>query len=214
MIDLAVVTGAKSHDVIGFHHLFRSFDGIDSYIQHIDDFASAPQAVRDSYDVVLFYFMMPDGPPDDGLPGYRGQPKSTIEHLLQTGQGIVILHHALLAYPQWSTWSDIVGIADRTLVRYRHDEQIPLTISDKDHPITRGLADWTIVDETYLMAGAAGDNHILLTTDHNESTETIAWVHRYQESKIFCLQLGHDRQAWEDENFRSLLRRGIEWSVA
>ncbi|MEZ4638246.1 MAG: hypothetical protein R2856_25365 [Caldilineaceae bacterium] len=136
MIKLAVVTGAKAHDVIGFYELFRSFDGIDSYIQHIDDFAASPNAVRDAYDAVLFYFMMPGVATDEGLPGYCGRPRSALERLTQTGQGIVVLHHALLAYPQWAAWSDIVGIADRTLAAYSHDERIPLTIVDTEHPIT------------------------------------------------------------------------------
>ncbi|MBI1296176.1 hypothetical protein GC175_14575 [bacterium] len=215
MITLAVVTGAKSHDVIGFHALFRSLHGIDSYIQHIDDFAASPQDVRDSYDAILFYFMMPDAPNDEGQPGYRGKPQSALSRLLQTGQGIVVLHHALLAYPRWPLWSEIVGIPDRSLASYHHDEQMPLTVVNKEHPITAGLAEWTITDETYKMAAAAAeDNHILLTTDHPENAGTVAWVRQVQKSKVFCLQLGHDRQAWEDDNFRLILKRGIEWSIA
>ena len=70
---------------------------------------------------VLFFFMMLEGPTDEGLPGYCGQPKTAIEHLGQTGQGIVILHHALLAYPQWPVWREIVGIADRELSSYPWD---------------------------------------------------------------------------------------------
>jgi uncharacterized protein len=212
IIDLAVITGGKAHDVIGFHRLFRSLEGINSYIQHIDDFASTPEQVRDRYDSILFFFMMQEGPTDDGLPGYCGQPKSAIEHLGQTGQGIVVLHHALLAYPQWSTWSQIVGIPDRSLSRYEHDEKISIKAVDAIHPITKGLSDWMMVDETYLMSNANGENRILLKTDHSGSMETIAWIHKHQTNRVFCLQSGHDRQTWEDENFKIILRRGIGWS--
>ena len=212
MIDLAVITGGKAHDVIGFHKLFRNLDGINSYIQHIDDFASTPEDARDWYDVVLFFFMMQAGPSDEGLPGYCGQPKSAIEHLGQTGQGIVVLHHALLAYPQWSTWNEIVGIADRHLSTYQHDEKLRIQVVDHSHPITKGLADWVMVDETYLMANAAGDNHVLLKTDHQQSMETVAWVRRNKNNRVFCLQSGHDHQTWEDENFKTVLERGIVWS--
>jgi hypothetical protein len=213
MIDLAVITGSKAHDVIGFHKLFRNLVGINSYIQHIDDFASSPEEVRDRYDVVLFFFMMQTGPVDEGLPGYCGQPKAALKHLGQTGQGIVVLHHALLAYPEWSTWSEIVGIQDRTLSKYQHDATINIKVVHTTHPITKGLSDWTMVDETYLMKNAAGgDNRILLKTDHPESMATIAWVRRYMTNRVFCFQSGHDGQAWEDENFKTILKRGIEWS--
>lgn len=212
VIDVAVITGGKAHDVINFHKLFQSFQGIDSYIQHIDDFASTPENIRDLYDVVLFFFMMLEGPTDEGLPGYCGQPKTAIEHLGQTGQGIVILHHALLAYPQWPVWREIVGIADRELSSYQHDERLQVCISDEMHPITRGLSDWNMVDETYLMANATGDNNILLTVKHERSMETVAWTRQYMTNNVFCLQLGHDHQAWENINFKEVLRRGIEWS--
>jgi len=212
MIDLAVITGGKAHDVIGFHKLFRSLDGINSYLQHIDDFASTPEAVRDRYDGVLFFFMMQVGPTDEGLPGYCGQPKSAIEHLKQTGQGIVVLHHALLAYPQWPTWDKIVGISGRDLTHYQHDEKIKIKVVDTMHPITKDLSDWIMVDETYLMANAAGDNHILLKSDHPKSVETVAWVRQYETNRVFCFQSGHDHQTWENNNFKTVLKRGIEWS--
>lgn len=211
-INVAVITGGKSYDVIGFSNLFRNLDGINSYIQHIDDFASAPEAIRDSYDVVLFFFMMLEGPTDEGVPGYCGKPKAAIEHLTQTSQGIVILHHALLAYPQWPLWNDMVGLSNRNLSSYKHDEKIQINVVDKNHPITMGLADWMIHDETYQMPDATGDNQPLLTTDHSQSMETIAWVHQHKNNKVFCFQLGHDRQAWEDKNFQVVLKRGIEWS--
>ena len=73
MIELAVVTGEKSFDVIGFHQLFRGFDHINTYIQHLDDFAASPESVRDRYDAVLFFFMMAANPKDEGLPGFCGK---------------------------------------------------------------------------------------------------------------------------------------------
>ena len=210
-IRLAVITGGKSFDVIHFHKLFQSMVGIDSFIQHIDDFAASPESIRDSYDVVLFYFMMLDGPSDEGMPGYCGQPKTALVRLGQTGQGIVLLHHALLAYPQWSIWGEMVGIQDRNLSSYQHDEKLRINVADQTHPITQGLLDWAMIDETYLMANAVGHNRILLKVDHPQSMQTLAWTHQYQNSRVFSLQLGHDQQSWTDPNFRTILTRGIAW---
>ena len=211
-IPIAVITGAKAHQVIPFHDLFHSFDRMNCYIQHLDDFAASPEAVRDSYAAVLFYFMMIDGPNDEGLPGYCGQPKSALERLSQTSQGVVVLHHALLAYPQWSLWSEIVGIPDRKLISYQHDEILQIKVVNPSHPITQGLSDWTLVDETYQMADPGPDNHILLSTDHPNNMTAIAWTRQYQSKRVFCLQLGHDHQAWENLNFRAVLQSGILWS--
>ena len=211
-MNVAVVTGGHAFDVIHFYDLFRNLAGINSYIQHLDDFAASSQAVRDGYDVVLFYIMMLDGPSNEGLPGYRGRPKTALERLGQTEQGIIVMHHGLLAYPQWPVWSEIVGIADRSLSGYQHDEILRFNVVDKTHPITQGLSDWTMVDETYDMADAASGSQILLTVEHERSMKTIAWTRQYKASRVFCLQSGHDNQAWVDPNFREVLKRGIAWS--
>ena len=64
----AVVTGGHSYDVVNFQRLFRGLDGIEPYVQHMDDFASSDEDVRDSYDTVVFYTMLTDGPSDAGNP--------------------------------------------------------------------------------------------------------------------------------------------------
>ena len=210
---MAVITGAKTHDVIGFARLFRRLEGVDCYVQHLDDFAAAPEEVRDGYDVLLFYFMPPGEPVDEGLPGYRGKPRAALSRLGQTGQGIVILHHALLAYPTWPFWGKLVGIADRTLHGYSHDETLAIQVNASAHTITQGLARWTIIDETYDIADADPDNEVLLTVDHPANATTLAWTRSHGNSRVFCLQLGHDAQAWADSNFQTILDRGIAWSA-
>lgn len=42
-IKTAVVTGGHSYDVQSLHRLFRSFEDLDVYIQHMDDFCSSSQ---------------------------------------------------------------------------------------------------------------------------------------------------------------------------
>ena len=211
-ITVAVVTGGHAFDVVGFHKLFRGLDGVDAYIQHMDDFAHSPEAVRDSYDAILFYSMMVDPPTDDGLPGYAGKPKTTLERLGGTEQGIVILHHAILAYPQWPTWNEIVGIQDRSF-DYFDDQRVHTEIAAPDHPVTRGLADWEMVDETYLMNDAGEGCEVLLATDHPQSMHPLAWVHHYRKARVFCYAAGHDDHAWSNPGFRQVLTRGLLWTA-
>lgn len=210
-VKVAVITGGHAFDVIGFHKLFRGLAGVDTYIQHMDDFAASKETVRDSYDAVLFYFFLQDGPTDDH-PWYAGKHKSVLQHLGQTEQGIVVLHHALLAYPKWDVWSDIVGIADRSF-SYHHGETVPVTIAKTDHPITQGLHDWEMIDETYAMAGAGNGSEILLTTTHPKSMPTLAWTRAYRNARVFCLESGHDNDTFVNASFQTVLARGIRWTA-
>jgi hypothetical protein len=214
MLKAAVITGGHHYHVPAFHQLFRDLPGIDAYIQHMADFVASPPEARQGYDVLIFYTHLRGELTDLGLaPGRHDTVRSVLESLGTRHQGIVVLHHSLLAFPGWPVWDAIVGMADRSLTSYAHAETIPYHIADADHPISSGLADWSMTDETYLMADAAGDNHILITTDHPRSMKTIAWTHEHGQSRVFCLQGGDDQRAWSSRQFRTLLTQGTRWSA-
>lgn len=214
-IKTAVVTGAHPFDVPGFHALWRSLEGLDVYIQGLDDFASDVGKVRDRYDAVVFYHMVTATPPEaaEGQPWYQRRQRQAMESLGETPQGIVVLHHALLAYPEWPLWSELVGCEDRRISSYHMSQRIGVRVAGAEHPITRGLQDWELGDETYVMRDAQPEqgNTVLLTTGYEPSMRTLAWARQYRSSRVFCFQSGHDRQSWEDRSFRRMLLQGIQW---
>jgi uncharacterized protein len=209
-LNVAVVTGGHAFDVVGFHELFHSLPGINPIIQHMDDFATTPDSVRNVYDVIVLYHYLLDGPTDESLPWYSGKPRTVQERLGETSQGIVVLHHTVLAYPEWSLWNELVGIRDRSF-SYHPDQRFEVKVASSNHPITQGLNTWTMTDETYRMVSAGEDSQILLTTDHADSLTSLAWTRQYKQSRVFCTTLGHDRSAWEEPCFRTLLGQGIHW---
>lgn len=211
-IRIAIVTGGHSFDVPNFHRLFRALPGIDAYIQHLDDWTSSPQAVREAYDVVLFYTMKMDLPRDENVPWYAGQPLTAFSQLGETSQGIVVLHHAILDYPIWPLWSEIVGITERSF-GYHIGETVTTNILDSEHPITRGITGWTMIDETYTMADAGEGSQVLLTYDQPKSMNTIAWTRQYRNSPVFCYQAGHDNETWQNNSFQAVLTHGMRWAA-
>jgi type 1 glutamine amidotransferase len=155
--------------------------------------------VRGRYDVALFYNFHKEP-----------YPEEPIAQLGANGRGIFVLHHAILAFPQWPVWSKICGIADRSF-DFFHGQTVPVEIAHAEHPITRGLDPWVQADETYAMRDAGPDSEVLLTTDHPKSMRTLAWTRRYEQSRVFCLELGHDDGAFSDPHFRIIVARGIRW---
>lgn len=153
------------------------------------------------------------------------EQRANLDRLLQTGMPLLVFHHGIGSYPDWPKYREIAGgaylyaeteIDGRTYPAsdYRHDEDMEIVVADKDHPITRGVSDFTIHDETYKNVYVRPGVQVLLTCDHPRSTREIAWVHRYGKSPVFTIMLGHDRHAYENENLRKLLAQGIEWLVA
>ena len=211
-VQVAVVTGGHSFDVPHFHRLFRGMARVDAYVQHLDDFTSSPERVRDDYDAVVFYIMPRDTPTDEAAPWYAGKPRAALQHLGKAAQGLVIWHHALVAYPDWPLWSKIIGIDDRSM-DYAAGQSLRIVPSDSDHPIIRGLASWEMTDETYRMADPDIDSEVLLSVDHPQSMRHIAWTRRHDRSRVFCFQSGHDNATWSHPMFREVLERGIVWSA-
>lgn len=212
-VRLAVVTGGHAFDVPNFHRLFRRLAGIDAYVQPMDDFASSSQETRDAYDGIVFYHMLPGTPLDIGQPGYSGKPLQALKRLTETGQGLVVMHHALLAYEKWSAWRELSGI-NPVLRGYHHDQSIKVRVINREHPITAGLVDFGVMDETYEIDEPDEGNEILLATDHPQSVKALAWTRRFGRSNVFSIALGHDDQGWRNPQFEEVLRRGILWSVA
>ncbi len=201
-VKVAVLTGGHAYDVPNFEKLFRSLDGIQATIQTMETFFALSAAERDAFDALLFYHML--------MPTPTGPAKEALEHLGSTEQGLLVLHHALLAYPQWPVWTEIVGIADRKF-GYHHDQKLHINVTSVRHPITEGLKAWDMIDETYTMADAGQGSEILLTTDHPKSMKTIGWTRQHKKSRVFCFESGHDNQTWVSPDFREVLRRGLRW---
>ena len=208
-IRTAVVTGRHPFDVPGFHAVLRNIPGVDCYPQHLNDFVADAGHVRADYHVVVFYnFHQPTPGTEDGW--WASGAREALEALGETDQGIFILHHALLAYPEWPFWSDLCGIPDRSF-SYHMGEHVHVDIADPDHPITQGLRPWTMVDETYGMSDPGEDSHVLLTTEHTKSMHALAWTRQHRNARVFCYQSGHGNRTYTNYSFRTVVARGIRW---
>lgn len=210
-IRLAVVTGGHPYEVPPLCELFRSLEGIDAYPQSLDEFTADAETAA-AYDVVLFYTMH-QFRRDAELPWYQANIFATLEQLGRAGQGICVLHHSLVAFPEWPLWSELTGIANRSDIATHLDQRVPLALVDAGHPIVRGIGDWTLTDEIYEMDSPRPEdgNRLLLTTSHPKSMAGIAWTRMFRESRVLCWQSGHDHSAFRDANFRRMLGNGIRW---
>lgn len=130
----------------------------------------------DRYDAVLFYDMsgipniglLHDDANDSGVPpeSYR----QSIEDLVKSGKGIVLLNHGTVSWPDWPLWRQIHGSSFLLKSGEVYGEKLPgsgyrgghgpfpnptfhLTPADSNHPVTAGLqAGFTVSDEIYIKS--------------------------------------------------------------
>jgi uncharacterized protein len=210
---ILIVTGGKTFDTESFHEIFKSYD-----IQF--DTASKPvvfslfnsERITD-YDAIIFY---------DTYQPISPVEKDSFLNLFEKGIGIVFLHHSLVSHQEWDEYEKIVGgryhhkpyLDDGKKYgpsTYKHDQEFIVKIIDKEHPVTKDIDDFKIHDEIYLNYKVHENVNPFLTSDNCESGKYIGWTNNYKNSKIIYLQLGHDHYAYENPNFRLLIKRSIEW---
>jgi type 1 glutamine amidotransferase len=164
------------------------------------------------YDVIVFYDMWQDISFDE---------KEAFLELTKKGTGLVFLHHSLVSYQTWPEFTQIRGgkyyergynYAPGRFSGYKHDIVMEVKIIDPAHPVTSGLTDFSIHDEGYSNIGINNNVTPLLSTNHPDSSPLVAWANEYNNSKIVYILLGHDNNAWSNENFRKLLRNAIRWT--
>jgi len=145
------------------------------------------------------------------------------------GLPAVVLHCGMHCYrsegwPKKTTpWFEFTGLATTG-----HGAQLPIAIRflDAESPITKGLKDWTTINEELynnITGNVLDSAHPLARgkqtatgKDGKESTsETIvAWTNLYKgKTRVFATTLGHNNATVADERYLDLVARGLLWSV-
>lgn len=212
-IKVAILTGKHEYEVIQFQEMLRSLTEFEIYPQNLQDFVMDTPENRNSYSVIVFYNFHQAIPEDSN--NYVVQFTQTIlPELESSGKGFIFLHHGLTAFPDWQYWATFCGLDPK-----RHpgppdsktNQIIKVKIKDETHPITNAMSNWQITDEIYIWNDAAKDCNVLLETDHPDSMRTLAWTKNHGKSRVFSFQLGHDSLAYKNQNFQTILSRGINW---
>jgi len=215
-IRAVVVTGGHKFDHDPFFAVFKEYDDIEYVEFQLKDRSEIFEDISNwNYDVIVLYNMTQTISP---------QQKENFIKLLKRGVGLVPMHHSMCSFQDWPEYANIIGTkyytkpteeAGLTRARstFKHDMDIQVKIADAKHPITRGMSDFTIHDETYKGCSFAQDNHVLLVTNHPDSDRTIAWTRKYDKAKICTIQLGHDAAAYRNSDYRRLVVRAIRWTA-
>ena len=201
-----VITGGHGFQAEPFWEMFDSFDNF-SYdaVTFPDAFKYLNLEGAKAYDALVFYDMWQEITPAQ---------RAAYLDLLNHGKGIVSLHHALISFQDWNEYNRIVGgVWTEGEGTVRHNVQYTVQIADPNHPMTKGLGNFEIEDETYNNYHVDPKVHVLLRADHPDSAPVIGWTHRYGNSPIVYIQLGHDGLAYGNPGYRQLVIRAIRWVV-
>jgi hypothetical protein len=102
-----------------------------------------------------------------------------------------------------------------------HGPQRPIavTFTDARHPITRGLAGWTTVDEELYNNVALHGGHAVASGRQRladgETEAVVAWTNEVgpKRTRVFSTSLGHNNATVADARYLDLVARGLLWAT-
>jgi uncharacterized protein len=209
-----VVTGGHDYEREPFLKVFQDNPNIAfKAVEHPNAHALLRADAAKDWDVLLLYDMHQE---------ISEEAKADFVSRLKEGKGLVVMHHAIANYQKWPEYAKIIGAryylqkevvngVEKARSAYQHDVNFKLHVEDPAHPVTKGLQDFNIHDETYKLFDVYEDCHPLLSTDEPLSNKVVAWSKTYGQARVVYIQLGHDHFAYENPNLRQLLGQAIAW---
>ena len=213
-IRVLVVTGGHPFEKEPFFKLFQDNPDITfQAVEHPNAHALLTAEAATNWDVLVMY---------DFNQKISDEAKADFVARLKDGKGLVVLHHAIAAYPAWPEYWNIIGAhyylaatningVAKARSAWKEGMKFRIQVPDPKHPVTRGMQDFDTHDETYKLFDVSDECHPLLTTDEPLSNEVIAWAKTYKGARVVYIQSGHDHFAYENPNYQQIVRQAIQW---
>jgi uncharacterized protein len=213
-VRVLIITGGHGFQEAPFLEMFRSMHSIAFEHVKYGDGAEAKfklEAAK-NYDVFVFYDMNQD----------CSAFLTDLLTMFEAGKPAVFLHHALGSCPDDEEYSWLRGgkgrftqppqTAKLTWSGYKPNTAYRVHVAS-GHPITAGLSDFDLVDETYSNYLVNTNNDVFLSTDQPGVGRQLGWTLQYKKSPIVYLLQGHGASAYANANYRTLVERSILWAA-
>ena len=132
------------------------------------------------------------------------------------GLPAVNLHCAMHCYRTGrDDWFQFVGIHS---TGHGPQKPIDITFIDRDHPITRGLENWTTVNEELYNNIRLFDTTVPLARGRQDTGAkvddfVVAWANTFGKGRVFSTTLGHNTETVGDPRYLDLVVRGLLWAT-
>lgn len=170
-------------------------------------------AALDKFDVVVLHFQ------NWQVPGPGARARENLMRFVKRGGGLVSVHFACGAwYGEWPEFEQLIG-----RVWYgpdggpQHDRRGPFKVEvvDREHPVTKGLADFETDDELYTCLKGSAPIHLLAQSKSQVDGQyhPMAFVREFGRGRVFLTTLGHDVKALAPAPVQALIQRGTAWAA-
>ncbi len=159
--------------------------------------------------VVLLYGFWQEADPS-------AQAKEGLLNYVRNGGNVVALHFACSSFQDWEEYSVLLGrVWKKGIGGHGPYGKFEVNIKNAEHPITKGLKDFSTEDELYAKLNGEEEIEVLASaySDWSKKVEPIVFVKRYVKGRVVQNMLGHGIDSKLNESYQRLLCRGVEWAA-
>jgi putative membrane-bound dehydrogenase-like protein len=142
--------------------------------------------------------------------------KETLTRILDAHKTIpsIQLHCAMHSFRTGEDrWFKRLGLQSNS---HGPQEPIAITFVDKEHPITKTLADWTTIKEELYNNANLFDAHPLAMgrqmVKGKAVDAVVAWTNEKSGARSFSTTIGHNTETVADARYLDLITRGLLWA--
>ena len=150
---------------------------------------------------------------------WPAETEKGLMRFIEDGGGFVVFHAASAAFYNWGEFQKLIGSTwgDST----RHGKVMPhkILITNKTHPVTKGMKDFWITDELWVNTRKQPGIRILAVSVSDTSNngtglpEPVVIWNTKGKGRCFHNVLGHGVRAFQNTGWQTLMLRGTEWAA-
>jgi putative membrane-bound dehydrogenase-like protein len=135
--------------------------------------------------------------------------EAALKGFVEGGKGLVPLHSASGCFLNSEWYIKTIGgqFASHKTGDFK------ATITKPEHPVLKGITDFTTWDETYILKNINPDMTVLTERLEDGKRYPYTWVRNEGKGRVFYTAYGHEDRTWTNIGFLNLVRNGVLWAL-
>lgn len=211
-VRVLVVTGGHAYPV-SFYSLFEGQPDI-AWSHATSPEEAFTEKMKDRYDVLVLYDMHEQ---------MGEQQQANLRAFVESGKGILALHHAIIDGTGWPWWyEEVIGGKYFTQASGSHEaseykEGVDMVVRPArglgGHVVTRGIGPIVLHDEAYRKMWHSDKITVLMETDELLNDRPVVFIGPHPKARSLYIQMGHGDGALLHPAVQKLVRNAILWSA-
>jgi len=209
-IQLLVVTGGHGYPT-SFYSMLDSLPDVD-WTHAASQTEAFRQPIEENFDAILLH---------DMYNTTTEQTRARLRAFVESGKGVLSLHHAIVNYTDWPWWYEKVTggkyfvepEGGHPASHYLEDEEFLVSPVEgmRNHPVLKGVGPLWVYDELYRDMYLSPDIQILMGTSHSANDRPVVYIGPHSKACVVYIQLGHSDDTMKNPGFRKLVANTVRW---